>query len=358
MSKSIESLWYTRCTVPTALGLASQLGLLERKFSPDGIEIRSIQDSRDPDVRASHFDHRLQYSVRQGGSIPAIWARARGVETRVVGLTWTEETQSILVSPGSKIRELTDLKGKRLAIPKHVGQSIEITGTGALRAFSSALETVGLSESDVEFVELPVQKEVWEARGSVEGARQGRNEFWPDAHALIRGEADAIFVKGSRGKEVESFLGARVIYDLSTHPDWRVRVNNGVPRPLTVDTRLLDDHPDVVRRIVDLVTTTGEWARKHAAEVVSHVSREVFSIEPWVRAAYPDLHLHLGTTLDDWLIDGLQHYTTFLARRGIIAKDFDVRTWIAAESLAEVLAKGTRELTQKGNHLGAVSGAQ
>jgi ABC-type nitrate/sulfonate/bicarbonate transport system substrate-binding protein len=358
MSKSIDSLWYTRCTVPTALGLASQLGLLERTFSPDGIEIRSVQDSRDPDVRASHFDHRLQYSVRQGGSIPAIWARARGVETRVVGLTWTEETQSILVLPGSNIRALTDLQGKRLAIPKHVGQPIEITGTGALRAFTSALATVGLSGRDVEFVELPVQREVWEARGSVEGARQGRNEFWPDAHALIRGEVDAIFVKGSRGKEVQSFLGARVLYDLSTHPDWRVRVNNGVPRPLTVDARLLDDHPDVVRKILELVTTTGAWARKHPTEVVSHVSREVFSIEPWVTAAYPELHLNLGTTLDDWLIDGLQLYTTFLAQRGIIAKDFDVRTWISPEPLSEVLARGAPRVAQKGNHFDAVAGAE
>jgi ABC-type nitrate/sulfonate/bicarbonate transport system substrate-binding protein len=337
--KSIDALWYTRCTVPTALGLASQLGWLDRTFAEDGVAIKSVQDSTDPEVRASHFDHRLRYSVRQGGSIPAIWARARGVETRVVGLTWTEETQTILALPEANIRSVADLRGKRIAIPRHIGQAIEITGVGALRGVLSALATEGLTENDVKLVDLAIPEDRWNVHPDPSSPRQGRNEFWPDAHALIRGEVDAIFVKGSRGKEVESFLGARVAYDLASHPDWKVRVNNGVPRPLTVDASLLEDHPDVVKKIVALVTKTSAWAQEHAAEAVGAVSREVFSIAPWVNAAYPKVHQHLDTTLDEWLVEGLQQYTTFLARHKFIERDFDVRTWIDPRPLAAARAE-------------------
>jgi ABC-type nitrate/sulfonate/bicarbonate transport system substrate-binding protein len=355
-TNSIDALWYTRCSVPTALGLASQLGWLDRTFGEDGIAIRSVQDSSDPDVRASHFDHRLRYSVRQGGSIPAIWARARGVETRVVGLTWTEEAQTILALPDAGIRSVADLRGKRIGIPRHIGQAIEITGVGALRGVLSALATEGLTEKDVKLVDLAIPEEQWKVRLDPSSPRQGRNEFWPDAHALIRGEVDAIFVKGSRGREVEGFLGAHVVYDLASHPDWKVRVNNGVPRPLTVDTALLENHPQVVKKIVSLVRKTSGWAREHAAETVRAVSREVFSIEPSVKAAYPKVHEQLDTTLDEWLVEGLQQYTTFLARHKFIEREFDVRTWIDPRPLAE--ARADEVSTHNGNSTQASSHAE
>src|SRR6185437_12636829 len=171
--KPIDALWYTRCTVPTALGLASQLGWLERTFADDGIAIQSVQDSTDPRIRASHFDHRLRHSVRQGGSIPAIWTRAKGVETRVLGLTWTEEAQTLLALPESNIGSVGDLRGKRIAIPRHVGQAIEITGVGALRGVRSALASEGLTEKDVTLVDLAIPEARWNLRPDPSSPRQG-----------------------------------------------------------------------------------------------------------------------------------------------------------------------------------------
>ncbi len=109
-------------------------------------------------MRDSHFDHHLRYSVRQGGSSPAIWARAEGRATRVIGLIWTDESQQILTLPGTKIRTVKDLRGRRLALPKRTSERFErldIRGAAALRGYLSALSTEGLDEKDVEFVELP-----------------------------------------------------------------------------------------------------------------------------------------------------------------------------------------------------------
>src|SRR5262245_4496797 len=115
MSKP-ETLWYTRCPVPTPLGIAAQQGGIEEEFKRDGIVVRTLQDVTDPNLRDSHYDHTLANSFRQGGNIPAIWARANGRETRVVGLTWTDEAQVILVRPNSGITKLEHLEGKRLGV--------------------------------------------------------------------------------------------------------------------------------------------------------------------------------------------------------------------------------------------------
>ncbi len=102
MSK-LEKPWYTRCGVPTPTGIAVQLGWIEEEFAKDGIKLDSVLDNADPDVRESHYDHKLDNSFRQGGSIPAIWARAAGRDTRLL--------------PDSKIRSVKDLKGRRLGVP-------------------------------------------------------------------------------------------------------------------------------------------------------------------------------------------------------------------------------------------------
>ena len=115
MSK-VDTLWYTRCPVPTPLGIAAQLGWIEEEFNADGIAVRTLQDEADPSLRESHFDHKLDNSFRQGGNVPAIWARSAGRETRVVGLTWTDEAQVILTLPKSGIRSVGDLKGRKLAV--------------------------------------------------------------------------------------------------------------------------------------------------------------------------------------------------------------------------------------------------
>ena len=70
---NVSSIWYTRCPVPTPLGLAARQGLFDQEFKADGIAIHTLQDTVDPALRESHYDHRLPHSFRQGGNVPAIW---------------------------------------------------------------------------------------------------------------------------------------------------------------------------------------------------------------------------------------------------------------------------------------------
>lgn len=337
--RKIDTLWYTRCGVPTAIGVAVQLGWLDKAFASEGIEVRSLRDSEDQEVRNSHFDHHLRFSVRQGGSSPAIWARAEGRETRVIGLIWTDESQQILTLPGSGIRSVKDLKGRRLALPKRVSSRfprLDVRGAAALRGYLSALSTESLTEKDVEFVELTGSEE--ETGGPGGRRRSYGYSFGEEVLALLNGKVDAIFVKDSRGKAIERFLGAVEVIDVGRHPDPALRVNYGVPRPLTVDRALIETHPRVVDRLLSLVIDAGVWARQHPKETVDFVSAEVGTAAHYVELAHPGLHTSLATDLrEDW-ISAFENYKSFLFTHGFIAQDFDVRAWIDPAPLARVRA--------------------
>ena len=113
---SIDTIWFTRCPVPTATGLAYKLGWLEEEFAADGIGIRTLQEVGGEQAR-HHYDHGLANLIREGGNLLALPARAQGANTRLIGLTWIDEWQAILVRPGSDIASPADLRGKRLALP-------------------------------------------------------------------------------------------------------------------------------------------------------------------------------------------------------------------------------------------------
>ena len=305
-----KTLWYTRCPVPTPLGIASRLGWVEEEFARDGIEVRTLQDEVDPRIKESHFTHHLENSFRQGGNIPAIWARASGRDTKVVGLTWTDEAQVILTSPRSTIRTVADLKGKRLGVVTRPDDVIDFWKATTIRAYLVTLGLRGLTENDVTFVELP--------RAGTNATDRG----WFDiplaksveAEALAEGEVDVIFHKGSRGLELADAIGARILYDLANHPDTSARVNNGSPRTLTVDAGLIErDFPLVVRLLKRLILA-GRWAEANRSSAIAYVAKETRSPVAAVERGYgPDVHRHLKTVLSVEHIKALGDFIQFLS---------------------------------------------
>lgn len=329
------AIWYTRCPVPTPLGIAVQLGLFHDEFAPDGLELRSLQETSNPAEQASHYDHSLPDSFRQGGNIPAIWARARGRDTRVIGLSWTDEFQGVIALPESGLRSARDLRGRRVGLPKR-DIAIDFTRAAALKGVLTALELEGLAHADVEFVDLPDLpiEDYLGARG--DKPRQAAREYTNEVRALVRGQVDAIFVKGVAGLETAHQIGATVIAETGRHPDPQVRIGNGTPRTLTVDSGLLETHPDIVARFLARTVDAGRWAADHPAETQSYIGRETHSNAAWVRYAYgEDVHRNLQTNLDDASIAGLSSFKDFLFKWGFIPEDFDAKAWISHVPLEE-----------------------
>lgn len=337
----VDRLWYTRCPVPTASGIAIHHGWLDAEFAGSGIVVSSLRASTDRSVRESHFDHRQTNSFRQGGNAPPIWSRSEGQDVVVVGLTWLPQYQSILASPASGIRTVADLAGKRLALPRRVGEKIDFWRASALQGYLQALATVGLTQADVELVDLPIdrpyiQEQSASSSGGLFDAKQTASSARAETFALIRGEVDALYHYGSNGPYLEESLGAVSVIDINHHPDQQVAINNGTPNVLSVSGALVRERPDVVARYLAQVLRAARWAKAHRDEARRIVAREVTVAEEWVPHAFDEDRLfdNLEPSLRSDLVAALTVRKDFLLRHGFIRHDFEIEDWIEPGPLA------------------------
>ena len=336
-----DAIWYSHCGY-SPLAMAVQLGWIHDELVDRGIALRSVKRDGGAEDQLSHYDHHLPYSLRQGGNVPALWARSRGADTRLIGLNWLDEYQAVIALPGSGIRTARDLAGRRLAVPS-ANHPVDHIRAANLRGLAVALELEGLSiDRDVELVVLSEQRSDFGGTGAEEGARRFRARSLA-ADALVERRVDAIFARGPQGVALTDALGAVVVSEISEHPDPLVRANNGSPRPLTVDARFLDEHPALVERLLRRIVAVGRWAEQNAGEAARLIARQGGVSEDVVHRAYRNnLHRRLHTTLDDTALQGLSAYKDFLVARDFLPADFSVAAWVSPEPLAAVLSSPLR----------------
>jgi len=335
---AIDKIWFTRCPVPTATGLAYKLGWLDEEFKSDGIALGTLQEVSG-DLARHHYDHQLATLIREGGNLFAIPAKAQGAPTRLIGLTWIEEWQSILVRPDSDIRSPADLKGKRLALPAFRAADIAENKRGrsiargmSLQGYKGALASVDLTLDDVRLVEVGGDV-VDRAAGAV---RENQGRLWDGLGPLITGEVDAVYVKGAAAAEVARKHGAVVGIDLDRLRDRRFRVNNGTPRPITVHEDFLENHFDLLVRFLYQTLRAAEWAKTHLDEVYEILQGETRSGPDGVKAAYRDgFHLSLAPDLSRERIELFRRQKDFQLIHGFLDRDFDYDAWIEFRPLEE-----------------------
>ncbi|MDN7182849.1 ABC transporter substrate-binding protein [Caballeronia sp. SEWSISQ10-4 2] len=344
----MSRLWYTRCPAPTPFGITVQKGWLQEEFAADGIDVKALQDADDALIRRSHFTHSQPWSFRQGGNIPALWARAQGSDTRLIGLNWVDEFQALITLDRQLGATPEALAGRRFGFPRNTSANVvDFHRATALRGFSSLLDTVGVQFEDIVFVELPhAPRGLEDAKPAGDAPldawldAQRSHEFAREAEALLRGEADIVFVKGATGLDIANLLNAKILVEISAQPNRLAHANNGTPRPLTVDAQLLRERPDIVERVLARTLDTGGWANAHAADVRSYVGREVRSAEHWVERAYPGgLHRQLTIGLDPQALAALADFKHFLFKWGFIVSDFDFDAWVDPAPLAAALER-------------------
>jgi len=324
-----SELWYTRCPVPTTSGIAQHFQWLHRAFAEKGIALKSIRASDDLAVRNSHFDHTHPNMFREGGNVPPIWARANGRDTAVVGITWVDEEQVILVRGDSDIHNPAQLKGRKLGVPRHATRLVDVARAQDLRGLLTALKLAGVSRNDAFFIDIDGPdfdlREPTNRRDRVHG---------PSA-ALLAGEVDAIYAKGAVGATLIAKHGFRPILDINKQADPQLRVNAGTPRPITVDRSLALKHPELVARYLAVLIHTAHWATTHPAEVVAAIAAETNAdVSAVARGFGPTLHTQFAPSLSNQYLSGLASQKAFLLDEGFLAADFDFDEWVVAEPLA------------------------
>lgn len=340
---SVDTLWYTRCPVPTAFSAAVRLGWIDQEFARDNINIVSLLNSSNRTVRESHFAHTQPDSFRHGGNIPPIWAYSQGNDVRLIALSTQDEFQPVLVRPDSDIRTVADLKGRKVSIPRRKHDSIDFWRATVLHGFQSALSTSGLTLREVEQIEVPIERAFIDDSpsattrdGSLWSAASTRGFQREEAIALLTGKVDAIFSHGAHAADIKAFLGARVLIDLGKHPDRTLRINNATPLALTASGALIERQPELVARWLANVIEAAEWAKTHRDETFRIIAAETGTPEEITREAYGDtLPDSLVPDLSRDKVDAIVVQKKLLLDHGFIKHDFEVEKFIARGPLEQ-----------------------
>lgn len=315
-----DTFYYTRCPAPTSTGLSAGLGLLQARLDHLGLAPKALQDVGDPDILRHHFEHGIANLMREGGNIPPIWARSNGARTRLLGITWLDEFQAILVRADRDLHGIRDLRGHRFAVPKSTGHRLDVARITALRGIQQGLRSAGLTTADVTLIDAPPQAVALGARG--------KETFDAELALLDQGEVDAVWLKSAAGAAALRSGRYRAVLRIDQLADPLLRVNNGTPRTLTFHEDFIAQRPDVVRDILETARAAVRDVATDRPRLWAILARETGQAPEDAATAFQSFEPHnLLPDLTPERIAALQDQADFLFNAGFIPNRVDVAGW-------------------------------
>ena len=333
------ALYYTRCPVPTASGIAFQRRMFESLFRDTHYEVRDLSELG-PAHRDSHYTHSVRLFFREGGGAPPLWARAGGVDSVLLGITFMEETLGIFVRAGDPASTISDLAGRRFALPVWPKLVFNFWRFAACKGIVSALRVHEMTLNDIELVDVTENWDPHERRNVKrrDAPSAPRCEYRGQLRALLDGRVDAVFAKGPEAALLEHEAGGRLrrLFDLRSAPALADRVNNSTPRLLTTSREMVEIHPEAVVRYLQTLIRAARWACNHPQGARELIAREcgvaTHAIERCLEESYA---AKLAPAMSDELLETVEIQKTFLLEHGFVEHDFPISEWIAPEPLAE-----------------------
>src|SRR5918911_1676368 len=224
---------------PVSLVLKEK-GLLEKAFQKDGVAIRWVQTLGSN--KALEFLNAGSIDFGSTAGSAALVARINGNPIKSIYVYSRPEWTALVTGKDSKIANVADLKGKRVAVTR---------GTDPHIFLVRALLDAGLSEKDITPVLLQ----------------------HPDGKtALIRGDVDAWAGLDPMMAQAEIEDGARLFYRNKAANTWGI---------LNVREEFLKDHPDLVKRVLGVYEEARKYSlanyaeEKHAFQAATKLSDAV-----------------------------------------------------------------------------------
>jgi sulfonate transport system substrate-binding protein len=279
-------------------------GMLEEEFKKDGIKITwSFLRGAGPAVNESYANGLVDFNHL--GDLPTIVGLASGLDYQVLAATSTGGDSYIAVPADSSIRDVKDLRGKRVAVAK---------GTAGHLTAVKILETFGLSERDVRLVNMDANT----ARA-----------------AIITGDLDAAF-GGQDYFSLRDQGAARIIY--GTRGQNPALTSNGL---FMGSSKFISQYPEHTKRVVKTLILAAKWLadNEQSPEVVYQLWTRSGSTFASLKEAWQgqSLKYKLSPLLDPYIYARYKFQIDQAHRLGLVRKTFDLAPHVNATFLTSAL---------------------
>jgi sulfonate transport system substrate-binding protein len=287
----------------SALAIVHHNKWLEEEFAKDGIKIEwNFFRGAGPAIAEALSAKQLD--VVYLGDLASVIGRSRGLPTRYLVATGRGSNSYLATAPGSDIKTLADLKGKKVAVLK---------GTAYQRPFDNLLASAGLSEKEVRVI----------------------NMDWPTSKAAVV------------AKEIDATFGSS---DLFLLKDKGVNIpisTKGRGTGFTIDSgalateEFLTKYPQVTARIVKQLVRASHWASQESNReaLIKLIVDNSGSPETGIRAELEgdNLKARFSPLLDDDLIADYQGVINDALKLGLIKQGFEAKDWVVPTLVAQAL---------------------
>jgi len=278
--------------------------IFEKAFADQGIKIQwSFFKGAGPVINEAFANGQVDLAYL--GDLAAIIGKSNGLDTRLLSASARGVKQYLGVVPGSGIKTLQDLKGKRVAI---------FRGTATQLSFDAALASVGLSEKDVKVINL---------------------DFNAAVAALAAKQIDA-----SWGSSWLTALQAKGLAELPLNT--KDLGGAGSVQSVLVGTgKFVDGHPEAVAKLLKAQQQAVDWLTQDSnKDAYVQLVSGLASYPPVILTQdLKDQNLSevFPSTLDPLFLQNLQGKVDLAAQQKLIRKPFKVNEWVAPELAAAKL---------------------
>jgi sulfonate transport system substrate-binding protein len=282
------------------LNLLRLRGQLEPELAKQGVEIRWVAFPAGPQLLEALNAGSIDYG--HTGDTPPILAQAAGVPFVYVACEPERpRSEAILVPPGSPIKRLVDLKGKRIALNK---------GSNVHYLLVRALETAGIAFDEVR----PVYLSPADARAAFTGGSVDAWAVWDPYYADAELSAGAVLLADATG------LAGNREFQLSSKS-------------------LAERRPEVIRAIVETLGREADWIGRHRDESIRLLVAELGLGDETVRRVITRKAFGV-VPIDDDVIKGQQKLADTFRSLGLIPRPIVVRDAILAPGPVDVARAG------------------